>query len=158
MLLWKNILKLGFKKKKKKKKKNKKKKHFGSFSSSTSNVSVTRSMEESCSTSVNEHYCRLMNIALTIALLRRELFNKHLWFRRVVGTTTFQLYPWQFEFSFCVSSNPDYVLYIYLLLRQFLLGFFIEVYRNSHYRCCVKVAVSKILRYLNKAITISARF
>ena len=109
MLLWKNILKLGVKKKKK---------HFGSFSSSTSNVSVTRSMEESCSTSVNEHYCRLMNIALTIALLRRELFNKHLWFRRVVGTTTFQLYPWQFEFSFCVSSNPDYVLYIYLLLRH----------------------------------------
>ena len=79
--------------KNKTKKTKQKKKHFGSFSSSTSNVSVTRSMEESCSTSVNEHYCRLMNIALTIALLRRELFNKHLWFRRVVGTTTFQLYP-----------------------------------------------------------------
>lgn len=30
-----------------------KKKHFGSFSSSISNVSVSRSMEESCSTSVN---------------------------------------------------------------------------------------------------------
>ena len=30
-----------------------KKKHSGSFSSSISNVSVSRSMEESCSTSVN---------------------------------------------------------------------------------------------------------
>lgn len=30
-----------------------KKKHFDSFSPSTSNVSVSRSMEESCSTSVN---------------------------------------------------------------------------------------------------------
>ena len=47
--------------------------YFGSSLSSTSNASVVRSLEESYSTNVREHYCRQMNTALTIALLRREL-------------------------------------------------------------------------------------